>query len=342
MLEKKRDSSVLIALMDELPEFCQDYFIGRKNERALSTRIGYARDLNHFIDWMIANHPYFCTLEKRHIKPSDFGRISASDMDKFLEIYSDEHQIKATARVRSAISSFYKYLTDTIRAVDYNPVSGAQKIKIPEKDYVIYLTSEEQQKLLNTILYGTGLSPRQLAWHKHYEKRDLAMIFLFLDTGMRVSELNGIDNGDLDLNECSVVVTRKGGKQSKIYFSDESAAYISDYLDEKQINVPLSCGPKEPLFVTNQGRRLTIRQIQEIVPKYVAAALPEKAGTISPHKLRSSFAMEFYRVERDILALQQRMGHTSLNTTNIYAKAFESASLRTRNWRKDIDDNNKG
>lgn len=337
MLEKKRDSAVLISLVDELPEFCQDYFIGRKNERALSTRIGYARDLNHFIDWLITNHPYFCVLNKRQIKPADFGHVSASDMDKFIEIYSDQHEIRATARTRSAISSFYKYLTDVLRAVDYNPVSGAQKIKIPEKDYVIFLTSEEQTRLLNTIRYGTGLTERQNAWHKHYEKRDLAMIFLFLDTGMRVSEINGIDNGDVDLNECSVVITRKGGKQSKVYYSDESAEYLQDYMDEKQTVTPLSCGPRDPLFVTMKGSRLAIRQIQDIVPKYVDAALPEKAGTISPHKLRSSFAMEFYRVERDILALQQRMGHTSLNTTNIYAKAFESASLRTRNWRENID-----
>ena len=63
MLEKKRDSLVLIELVDELPEFCQDYLIGRKNERALSTRIGYARDLNHFIDWMIQNHREFCRFE---------------------------------------------------------------------------------------------------------------------------------------------------------------------------------------------------------------------------------------------------------------------------------------
>jgi site-specific recombinase XerD len=338
MLEKKRDSRVLIELVDEMPEFCQDFFIGRKNERALSTRIGYARDINYFIDWMIQNHRDFCQFEgkKRSIKPSDFGMITVSDIDKYIELYSDEHQIRATARARSAISSFYKYLTDTLRAIDYNPVSGAQRIKIPNKDYVIYLTSEEQDKLLNCIRYGTGLTDRQQVWHKHYEKRDLAMIFLFLDTGLRVSELNGIDNGDLDLNECSVVVTRKGGKQSKIYFSDESCEYIRDYLEEKQIVTPLSCGPKEPLFVTLQGRRLAIRQIQEIVPKYVDAALPEKAGTISPHKLRSSFAMEFYRVERDILALQQRMGHSSLNTTNIYAKAFESVSNQTRNWRKEI------
>ena len=341
MLQKKRDSSVLINLVDQLPEFCQDYFIGRKNERALSTRIGYARDLNHFIDWMIQNHSYFCTLEKRRITPQDFGQITATDMDKFLEIYSDSHDVKATARTKSSISSFYKYLIDTLRAITYNPVAGSQKIKIPTKDYVNFLTSAEQEKLLNTIRYGTGLTDRQLAWHKHYEKRDLAMIFLFLDTGMRVSEINGIDNGDVDLNECSVVVTRKGGKQSKIYFSDESAEYIAEYLEEKQIVTPLSCGPRDPLFVTLQGRRLAIRQIQEIVPKYIDAALPEKSGTISPHKLRSSFAMEFYRVERDILALQQRMGHTSLTTTNIYAKAFESVSNKTRNWRKGIDESDQ-
>ena len=111
MLEKKRDSSVLIELLNQLPDFCQDYFIGRKNERALSTRIGYARDLNHFIDWMIANHREFCRFEgkKTQIRPSDFSLITATDIDKFIEIYSDEHSIRATARTRSAISSFYKY-----------------------------------------------------------------------------------------------------------------------------------------------------------------------------------------------------------------------------------------
>lgn len=336
MVEKKSNSSLLIELVDELPEFCQDYFIGRTNERALLTRISYARDFNYFIDWLILNHPYFCVLEKRKICPSDFANVKAVDIDKFLSVYSVGREVRSVAHIRSSVSSLYKYMIDTLQAFEYNPVAGSQKVKVPEKDFVVYLTLDEQQMLLNTIMYGTGLSKRQLACHERYMKRDLALIMLFLDTGMRVSEVHGIDNGDLDLSDCSVVATRKGGKQSKIYFSDEEAEYLREYLEEKETLIPFACGIRDPLFVTNEGHRLAVRQIQDIVPKYVNAAIPDKKGTISPHKLRSSFAMEFYKASgNDILALQTRMGHSSIQTTNVYAKAANSISQATRNWRNE-------
>jgi len=90
----------------------------------------------------------------------------------------------------------------------------------------------------------------------------------------------------------------------------------------------------DPLFVTLKQERLSIRAIQAMLEKYMNACLPEKADMISVHKLRSSFAMTYYRASNgDILSLQQRLGHKSISTTNVYAKASQLEMQRNRNWR---------
>lgn len=339
MKEKQSSSKKLLELLQQLPDFCEQLFIGRKTERALSTRISYVRDLIKFFEFLQDTHPYFCDKNVKEITAADMQQVSVSDMDKFIEIYNDDHSLRTVARMKASVSSMYEFLSKTMQAVQFNPMQGAQKIRLPEQDFVIYLNRDEQERLLNTIRHGDGLTGRTLALHHRYIKRDLAMIFLFLDTGLRVSEMQGIDNNDLDLEECSVVVRRKGGKLSKVYFSDESAEYIRDYLAEKSILLPVFSGRNDPFLITDQGNRLSVRQIENIIPKYVEAALPEKKDHISPHKLRSSFALSFYMRPaeeggRDILALQRRMNHKSLQTTNIYAKAADNVSKETRNWRK--------
>jgi len=341
MKEKKSNSLTLFALLDSLPEFCNNLFVGRKNERVLNTRLGYARDLKQFFEFLHDTHPHFCEMEVKDVKPSDMAAVKAEDLDKFIEIYSENHAVKTIARMKSSISAMYSYLINTLQAVQYNPALGSQKIKIPEKDFVIYLTVEEQERLLHTIRYGTGLSDREKKLHERYVKRDMAMIFLFLDTGLRVSELQGIDNKDFDLTECSVIVARKGGSINKVYFSDEASEYIMEYMEEKKQLFPLFCNDSDPFIITEKGERLSVRQIQNIVPKYVQAAIPEKAGSITPHKLRSSFAMGFYQRDpryggHDLLTLQRRMNHKSITSTNVYAKAAENVSKETRNWRENI------
>ena len=343
MKEKATVSSKLFTLLDSMPEFCNGFFIGRKNERVLNTRLGYARDLYVFFEFLHNTHPYFCEMDTRSIQPADMAQVRAEDLDKFIEIYSEKHSVKTVARMKSSISALYSYLVNTLQVVQFNPALGAQKIKIPEKDFVTYLTPYEQNLLIQTVKFGTGLSDREKKWHGRYIKRDLAMIFLFLDTGLRVSELQGIDNRDFDLVDCSVIVQRKGGSINKVYFSDEAAEYIRDYLEEKKALFPLFSSESDPFVITEKGERLSVRQIQNIVPKYVLAAIPEKAGTISPHKLRSSFAMTFYQRDpecggHDLLTLQRRMNHKSITSTNVYAKAAENISRETRNWRESMSD----
>lgn len=329
----------MLRYVERLPEFCQDFLIGRKSEREINTRLSYANDLVHFFAFLTDTHPYFYDKKVKEIQASDMAMVTAMDIDRYLEILADDHGEKSLARKKSSLSAMYRFLHNTLQAVPTNPVLGAQKIKIHEKDFVVYLNLEEQEKLLNCIRYGTGLSSRQQVFNKKTVRRDLAITMFFLDTGVRVSELQGCDEGDLDLIHKSVIITRKGGKQQLIYFSDECAQLFQDYLMEKAADPENPTGAKAPLFLSNRKTRISIRQLEEIIPKYVETALPER-GRLNCHKLRSSFAMEFYGRPaeyggRNILELQQRMGHKSIQSTNVYAKASENASKETRNWREE-------
>ncbi|MBR3468953.1 MAG: tyrosine-type recombinase/integrase [Lachnospiraceae bacterium] len=339
MKEKKSNAEILYELVECLPDFCKGYLIVRANDRSMATRIGYARNLKTFFEYVLKNVKYFQSKSVKDILPSDMEKLSVEDLDLFIGIYSEDHEKPTIARMKSSISSMYQYLANTLRAISYNPVLGVQRVDVPKKDYVVYLNLQEQEQLLNTIIYGTGLTEREKSLHKRYVKRDLAMVFLLLDTGLRASELQGADNKDVDLSECSIIVTRKGGSINKVYFSDEAAEYLKDYMQEKERNLPLYNRPGDPLIISEKGTRLTVRQYENIVPKYVNAALPDRYGTINCHKLRSSFAMEFYMRDpkyggHDILALQNRMNHKRLETTNIYAKAANNVSKETRNWRE--------
>lgn len=336
MKDKIGDSKKYIHLIDKLPDCTHSYLMTGLSENTLTTKIAYARDILYFLEFAVNYYPYFAEKSVKNITMEDLEKITAEDINVYLFTMKDQGLSEKTrARKKSAISAMFNYMINAQRKLTYNPVSGSTKIRLPEKDFVVYLNLEEQAKLLNTIRMGAGLSKGQLVYHDRYKVRDLAVIFLFLDTGLRVSELSSINVKDLSLDDYTVVVQRKGrNKIQMIYYSDESAEYITDYLNERKGRGDIFHGD-DPLFVTLEGNRLSVREIQAMVKKYVAAALPEKMHSISPHKLRSSFAMEFYRAsDKDILTLQKRMGHKSILTTNIYAKAADAEIKESRNWRE--------
>lgn len=318
-----------------LPRFCDSFLYNGNSENSSTTTLNYALDIRYFFDFAINYLPYFSEKKIEDITIDDLKNITSGDINLYLSVMKERFQLsdKTRARRKSSISNLFKYLTDTEKLLEHNPVPGASSVKIHEKDYVIYLKREEQKQLLNCISYGTGLTKKQLAYHEKEKKRDLAIIFLFLDTGMRISEIRSINIKDIDFDEYCAYVVRKGGKTQKIFFSDESAEYLRDYLQER-MNTAGYVGD-DPLFISGKGNRIAVRTIQAMLEKYVNASLPG-AENISPHKLRSSFAMEFYKQSRDILLLQKRMGHKTLAATNIYAKASEEEMIaESRNWRNE-------
>ena len=146
------------------------------------------------------------------------------------------------------------------------------------------------------------------------------MLSLFLGTGIRVSECVGLNIGDLDFETNGFMVTRKGGNQVILYFPDEVAAVLRDYLEVRQRQQPLP-GHEEALFLSLQNRRMTARAVENMVKKYALQAAPLKKR-ISPHKLRSTYGTNLYRETGDIYLVADVLGHADVNTTRRHYAAM--------------------
>ena len=329
MLGKENLTQKIIRFCNDLPDCCTSFLLETGTEMANSTRLAYARELDWFFDYLINYNPDFAETAKRKISIEQIRQITSQDISRYLTIYKGQGKAERTlARKRAALSRFFTYLTAN-RQIEFNPVAAAVRVKIHQSDEVLHLDMAEQVRFLDAIDAGTGMTAKQLKQHDKYRLRDVALVTILLDTGMRVSELHGIDIADFDFEECSVIITRKGGNMQTIYFSDETREVLLDYLNERKKKDPY-IKPETAFFVTNKGDRLSIRSIEVLIKKYALASIPGKGRKLSPHKMRSSFAMEFYAAEKDILALQRKLGHKNITATNIYAKATDKKMKETR------------
>lgn len=322
----KNQSETLLLITNLLPPFCQGFYLERVGERSLLTRIGYARDAYAFLTWLRERKGY--TEEVWELPLSAFEEVRTVDIDAYLLFYRETHSDSATSRARCSLSNLFRYLQTSVELIPKNPVAGAGKVRREKSDFVTYLTLEEQNKLLQVVSSGEGLTKRQSSFHKQLATRNLALLVLILDTGMRVSEVSFLDWEDLDFPTCSLIIRRKGGKLQKLFYSSECREYLESYGYRRT-----ESQRKGPFFLSLQGNRLSIREIQKLTECYTKLAFPEKTVSISPHKLRSSFAMAFYGETGNILALQKKMGHESLVSTNVYAKASEQEQQALHNWR---------
>ncbi len=173
--------------------------------------------------------------------------------------------------------------------------------------------------MLDVVDTGSGLSERQQKYQENTRIRDLAIVSLLLGTGIRVSELVGIDIDDVNFKDMSFVVTRKGGARVILYFNDEVAGYLYDYYSSRiAANKTLKNEPA--LFLSLQKRRITTRAVENIIKKYSSVATPLKH--ITPHKLRSTFGTQLYRNTGDIYIVADVLGHKDVNTTKRHYAAI--------------------
>lgn len=335
---KAMKSDILFTILDELPSFYKDYILGVPEDvMATSTRVEYARNVREFFQYLENCNPYFKEKGKKNITIADLKLITKTDANEYaayLTTYKfqkkegseeENYSSKTVSRKISAVSSMYKELI-RLDKLNENPFSVIRRPK--DKEHVIiHLTEKERKKLLDTAYMGTGLSNESLRFHDGI--RDRAILALLLDTGMRVSELVGLDLSDIDMEECSAIILRKGGKTEEVFFSDSTKILLEEYMANR--NGTLKSYSTPALFISRRYERLGVRGIEYMVKKYAKIAVPMKADKISPHKLRSSFAMAFYEKEPDLLLLKDILGHNNIATTTIYAKATKKKQKEMRN-----------
>ncbi len=148
---------------------------------------------------------------------------------------------------------------------------------------------------------------------------------LFLGAGIRISELVGLNNGDLNFKDNSFIVTRKGGSKSILYFDDEVASALSRYLEQKE-NLSQNANESNALFLSSQMKRITVRAVENLVKKYAKIVSPLKK--ISPHKLRSTYGTQLYKATGDIYIVADVLGHKDVNTTRKHYAAISDDNRR--------------
>ena len=324
----KEYTSMLRQRMNELPPFCAEFFRGIENETLVRTRCAYAGDLRNFFRYITAELPAFEGRDIRSLTLPELDSISATDIEMYLahvSYYVDEesrevvNQDRAKARKLSTLRSFYKYFCKKEKLKN-NPPSLVDLPTIREKA-IIRLEPNEVAVLLDVVQNGDGLTEKQKKYHARTQKRDLAILTLFLGTGIRISELVGINMDDINFSANEFSIIRKGGNQDILVFGDEARAALLDYMLERE-RIIAEEGHEEALFLSLQRKRITVRAVENLVQKYASIAVPLKK--ISPHKLRSTYGTTLYRETGDIYLVADVLGHKDVNTTRKhYAAASE-------------------
>ena len=156
--------------------------------------------------------------------------------------------------------------------------------------------------------------------------RDTAILTLFLGTGIRISELVGLNDESIDFSNNSFVVTRKGGNKAILYFSEEVGDALAAYLAQKEED-PQIPADEHALFLSMQYRRITVRAVENLVKKYAKIVTPLKK--ITPHKLRSTYGTALYRETGDIYIVADVLGHRDVNTTRKHYAAITEDHRRS-------------
>lgn len=252
----------------------------------------------------------FSKITIKDLSIEEIKKIQLDDIHAFISYLATNLHSKPATRARkcSSIRIFFKYLSQKEKLIDNNP---AQNLETPKKEKRMpkYLSLDESKKLLSVV--SDDVDNRN-------EKRDYAIITIFLNCGIRLSELVGINIKDITFSECKLNVIGKGNKERTIYLNKACMNAIEDYIVNARPKEGIKYDSKDALFLSERKERISNRTVQYVVKKEL-----QKAGLdtnkYSVHKLRHTAATLMYQYGKtDIRALQELLGHESISTTEIY------------------------
>ena len=309
---------------EALPQVLIDYLNYNANMNKSKNSISeYRYDLVRFLKYM-----KLLKLKNKNLTIDDIdsiedidakflNKITLNDIYAYMTFLKDECNNTATSRARksASIKGFFKYLHSKAKLIDDDPAKELENPKIGKR-LPKYLSLNESEKLLDVTKNGDKYKKKdgEISDKKQIlAVRDYAMTTLFLNCGMRLSELVGININHIKFDECLLTVIGKGNKERTIYLNKACLRAISEYM---QVRPTLSSGPdKNALFLSERNKRISTRMVQTIIKGYLKEC---GLGSYSTHKLRHTAATLMYQNGVDVRALQEILGHESIGTTEIY------------------------
>ena len=332
------DIKKLNSQLKELPGFCRDFFRGIEQTTTTKTRIGYASDLRTFFRFLFSTNPEFSgdNNEKKiaDITLSELETLKPVDIEEYMEYlkyytyngkqYSNDE--RGIHRKIASLKSFYLYYQKR-ELISNNPTTVIDMPKLHDKE-IIRLDSDEVAELLELVENaGEHLTGKKKVYYEKNKLINIAIFTLFLGTGIRVSECVGLNIEDVDFKENRIKIIRKGGKEEYVYFGEDVAEALGNYIELSRCEIEPKEGHEHALFYSIQRRRITVRAVEELVKDYAAQVTSFKH--ITPHKLRSTYGTALYRQTGDIYLVADVLGHNDVNTTKKHYAAIDDDLKRS-------------
>lgn len=268
-----------------MQKYIKQYLDYLRIEKVLSERTIeiYTRDLSEFV---------------KFIKKSSFNKLARTHIREFLCFLAEKNNQPITRRRKlTSLKNFFQFL-ESENLIKNNPVKNIAMPKVKEKE-PSYLTEVELRKLMGIIKKDKS---------KH-QKRNELIVTIFIETGIRISELVNLDVGDIDVKSKTIIVKRKGGQKQSIPINAKLARKIKQVYKNKETG--------EPLFFSSFKKRITQRRVGMLIQKYLKLAGITKPN-ISVHSIRHSFCSRLLEKGVNLKTIQILAGHKNISTTERY------------------------
>jgi site-specific recombinase XerD len=334
---KQLNYKKLQQLLNELPWYVAEYINHKQRKLSAASLLNYCHDFKIFFNWMVSEQLWFGDV--KDIPLEQLEKMTVIEVDNFLNFlhYQLNNKEITVNRKLSALKSLFNYLQNIAETRDLQPyiqrnvMAKIEFNEIKESMETIankmegkILLGDEYEKFRAFIAHDYGElnkdNKRIYHFYKMNQQRDTAIVSLILGSGLRLSELVGLDVDDIDFSKFTARVIRKGNKEQYVYFSQVAMADLQEYLavrvskyqidkNNKALFISAPMGPK------GKSRRLTARAVEKLIEKYAAAF---GKPSLSVHKLRHSFATRYHSEINDVPKLRRQLGHSSIQTTMIY------------------------
>lgn len=350
--EKQVHLTRLLDLVKELPEYINEFVEDKSISKSPSTLLAYVREYQHFFNWAIKNKIVLNDEDElvttiKNVPLSFLENLRKKQVEAYIRHLNlrTKNNAKAINRKISALKSLFRYLTtqtedddgecyfyrNVMTKIDLLDDKETEKSKENNMADKI-LHNDHDLRLLDFIKneYQSRITNKQIQYFKRDKDRDLAIISLFLASGVRVSEAASLKVLDIDFEERYMKVIRKGNKKDTITLKKLAIPYLERYLSVRKQRYKAT-GDEETMFLTlHRGKcnPMSVRAIQNLLDKYTMAYNQKE---VSPHKLRHTYATKLAESGVPLHVIQHQLGHSNPKTTSIYMNST------LKEMRKQID-----
>ena len=306
-------------LLSSMPEYVSGFYYNIQISKEPTTCLEYLRKIKLFLDFIN------CDITK--VTDSDIGRY----FDKITTKIDSDGIIKETSfaykkATWTVLNQFFSYLTKK-KIILSNPMEDTERPSQKDNIKRYFLSMDDLNQILNSVKTGVG-SSKAIAKQKCWVERDILILFLFMNTGMRKTALSEINVEDISFNEKTLTITDKRNKMQVYDITDEMEQIISIWLEKRE--TLLKGEYNDALFISSLRRRMSEKAIYNLVKKYSEDAL---GYAISPHKLRAAFVSLYYEASGgDIKATCEAVGHADISTTSIYITKKNNSRMEAINF----------